>query len=222
MPIKSGQPEASGGFQSLIDSVREEAIARAEAEVSRILTKAEEQSRQAIAEAKEEAGRITAAAREQAGQFEASALESLTRASRDVILGVESALVAQLEVVLNREATKAMSSDVLSGILGKLAENWRNDDGAELEVLLSPADLEALEGVSRDGLAQQLLAGVALKPSPNVSAGLRIGLRDGHVHYDFTARTLADWLSQFVSPRLREVLRQAAVGFETVAQTARR
>lgn len=219
MSTKSGQPEASGSFQSLIDSVREEAIARAEAEMNRILTQAEEQSRQRIEEAKEEAGRIIAAASEEATQFEASARVSLKRASRDVLLGVESALIAQLEAVLTRETAEAMSGDVLSSILGKLADHWRKDDGAELEVLLSPADLEMLQRASHNGLAQQMLAGVALKPSPNVSAGLRIGFRDGLVHYDFTARALAEWLSQFVSPRLREILREAAVEVDSETQT---
>ncbi len=218
--MPTDQPEASSAFQSLIDSIREEAIARAEAEASRILTKAEERSRQAISEAHEEAGRITVAAREEAARFEASARDSLKRASRDVLLGVESALVAQLEAVLTREITESMRGEILSDILGRLIQNWRNDDAAELEALLSPADLEALESVARNGLAQQLLAGVTLKPSPSVSAGLRIGLRDGQVHYDFTAEALAEWLSRFVSPRLREILREAALGAEARTETA--
>lgn len=218
MSTESDQPETSSAFQALIDSIRKEAIEQAEAEAGRILTKADEQARQTTSEAKEEAVRITETAREEAAQFEASARESLKRASRDVLLGVEAALVAQLQVVLTHEATEAMRGDGLSGILENLAANWHNDQGAELEVLLSPADLEALEGVSQNGLAQKLLAGVVLKPSSNVSAGLRIGLRDGQVHYDFTAAALAEWLGQFVGPRLREILREAAV--EAQVQTA--
>lgn len=212
MDSDPGQPKnPASAFQPLIDLVRREAIVEAEAEAERILTNAQDQAAKIVASAKEEAGELLDEARQEARQFEDSARESLKRASRDVLLSVESALVAQLEAALARESAEAMQGEGLATILGKIAENWRKDDpDADLEALLSPDDLEALQAAAERGVARQLLAGVTLKPSPKVSAGVQIGRKDGSVHYDFTAQTLAEWLGRVTGPRLREILREAA------------
>lgn len=210
MPAEEDRPTPPGAFQSFIDSVRVEAIERADAEAHRILTAADEQSRKTISDAKAEAERIVEAARADAARFETTARESLERAARDVLLEVEAAVVAQLRVALTREVTEVMCGQNLSDLIDKLVGNWHERDHAELEVLLSPADVETLESLSRDALARQLAAGVTVKGSSQVNSGLRIGVVDGHVHYDFTCETVAEWLSQFVAPRVRAVLREAA------------
>tara|TARA_R110002096_G_scaffold342549_4_gene535547 strand:- start:2192 stop:2863 length:672 start_codon:yes stop_codon:yes gene_type:complete len=212
MPTATDHADDSiNAFQSLIDSIRREAVEEAEVEAGRVLKSAETQARQMLTKAKEEAARIIEEGRKEAERFETTSQDAVKRASRDALLGFEAALLAQLRVVLGRKTAEAMRGKELASILHALAENWRkNEPEAELESLLGPDDLDALQGLGQDELVAHLLAGVELKPSPDIPAGLRIGLKDGRAHYDFTAPMLAEWLGQFVGERLRALLVEAA------------
>ena len=211
MISKAGNGEGSAStFQPLIDSIRREAIEQAEAETQRMLSKAQEQARTIIEEAEKESKEIENLAQTKASQFEKASRDSLKRASRDVLLGLESTLRAQLDEIIKHRAAEATRGEGLARIVNNLTTNWRGETGQELEALVNPADLDKFRDDALASLAEHLLAGVELKPSPRVSAGLHIGLKDGSSHYDFSAQTMAEWLGRSVSPRLREILSEAA------------
>jgi len=202
--------QPSRSFDALIDSVRQEAVEKAEEEATRIRAEADKQALHIISTAQASAKDMMDEARIESIRFEASAKGSLKRASRDLLISMESTLIAQLNALLIRDIRQVMSGDRLAEILGKLAENWRRDDqDVTLEALMSPTDIQDFREEAIGSLAKHL-QDIVIKPSPTVMGGLCIGIKDDHVHYEFTAETLANWLGQTVEPTLREILREAA------------
>lgn len=199
-------------FQGLIDTLRDEAVEKAEKESARIVTAAEKRAAKMLADARSEAEGIVTAATREAEQSENSGNDALQRASRDVLLSLESAITDQLDVVIQRETRAVLRGEALAVTVRTLVEKWsfEEDETPELEVLMNEADLSSLEEAGWHGLKEDLLEGVAFRPVPDIEAGLRIGQKDGSVHYDFTARTLAEWMSRFVTPRVRDMLREAS------------
>lgn len=207
----TGQSNHSSPFKALITSVRNEAVREAESEVERIHTKATEKARHLVKNAEHEAQQILDQAREEALQFQKASEDAVKRASRDVLIAMESAILAQLNAVLLRETREAMNGESLAGIIRTLVENWRQERPDEpLELLLSPANLRELEEVSWAGLKDEFRRGVTLRPVEGIDAGLRIGAVDGAGHYDFSSETMVAWLSRFIGPNLRAVLRESA------------
>lgn len=210
MGANTSNPSGSNSFQALIDSVRREAVKAAEEEVNRIHTNAKERAARLLADAKLEAEQIVADARNEAKQFETSSEDAIRRASRDMILELESALLTQLEAVYEREARAVLTGDSLPEIVQSLIENWSQDQPNEpIEVLVNRTDLEKLEEIGLQGLRDDLKSGVSLQSFEGIEAGVRIGTADGAAHYDFSPRTLARWMSRFAGPRLGRILREA-------------
>lgn len=198
-------------FQGLIDNLREKAVEESEAEAKRIVSAAERRAADTLAKAKREAEAIVSEAEALAEKREAAGHDALKRASRDVLLSLEAAITGRLDAVLKRETRAVVRGEVLAAMVRALVEKWSPDAGdGKLEILLSQDDLEALKEAGWQGLQEELLDGVVLRPVPGVEAGLRIGRENGTIHYDFSAEILAEWMGRFVTPPIRELLRQAA------------
>jgi V/A-type H+-transporting ATPase subunit E len=113
----------------------------------------------------------------------------------------------KLDRLVRDHVGEALSGDSLATVIEQLATNWRVDGDANLEVLISEENRERLESGSLAQLRDQLRDNVTLRPSPEVDAGIRIGLENGNVRYDFTAGGIAEMLSQYLSPRLAALMR---------------
>lgn len=198
-------------FQGLIDNLREKAITEAEEKAVHILNTAEKRAAEILASARRDADEVLSRAQETAQKAETAGHDALRRASRDVLLSLEETITAQLNAVMHRETREVVRGEVLAVMVRTLVEKWDfNGDEGNPEVLISEKDLASLEEAGWHGLKDDLLEGVAVRPVPGVEAGLRIGSDNGTVHYDFTAQTLAEWMGRFVTPKIRETLREVS------------
>ena len=76
-------------------------------------------------------------------------------------------------------------------------------------MLLSDTDLAALEQSLRSKLSQQLKAGMEIRAGAGLAGGFRVSMKDGSSYYNFTPAEIASVLSEFLNPRLTEILQQA-------------
>jgi V/A-type H+-transporting ATPase subunit E len=76
-------------------------------------------------------------------------------------------------------------------------------------VILNEKDLKTLEEVVLSGVKDKLLKGVILKANDNFNGGFRIAVNNGSAYYDYSAEAVVDMLSNYLSPKVTALLKEA-------------
>jgi len=106
--------------------------------------------------------------------------------------------------VFRRQVGAALTPQALAPMIQQLVVQWAQR--GQVDVTVSPADREALEGLLAAGLQEELRGAVTIRASQSIAKGFRIELRGGSVYYDFTDATIAETLKAFVNPSLQAML----------------
>lgn len=197
-------------LKELIETIKKDGIASAEATAAQIIAEAERQAEGIREKAQKEAERLMQEAKREIARTEQASRDALVQAGRDLLLGLERRIVRLFEEVIKDATQEALDGEGLVQILAALLTAWVEKNDSNIEILLSPKDYQKLEKGLQARLAKELKKGVVIKPSPAVEAGFRIGEKNGSSYYDFTVEGLAEILSATLSPRLAELLKQAS------------
>ncbi|MFO7731194.1 MAG: V-type ATP synthase subunit E [Spirochaetia bacterium] len=196
-------------LKELIDRIKSEGIESAEQQAQKIVQEAETQAKQIVSDAETEADKIRQKAEEDAQRREQTGRQSLKQAGRDLLLSLEKRLQALFDTVIYTESAAALKGKLLQGTIKQLIDRW-DEEVAELHLLVAEDELQSIEKGLRDQLSAQLAKGMELKPLANVEAGFQVGYKDGSAYYNFTAEGVAEIVSQFLNPKLAEILKEAA------------
>lgn len=196
-------------LQELLDKIKDEGVKAAELESARIRQAAEKKAEEMLLKAQKEASEIIAKARAEAARFEQTSKEMVKQAGRNTILGLRKSILDVYSAVIQTETREALSEKTLEEAIVILIKSWADKKVSELEVLLSPKDLAKIESRLRTRLAEELKKGVELKPFPGLAAGFRIGMKDGAAYYNFTDQGIAEIMSEYLNPKLSELINQA-------------
>ena len=199
-------------LRELIDTIKAEGVQTAEKQAEQIIAAAEERARAITAQAQKSAEQITSDAKRDRQRQEAAGMEAIRQAARDLILGVQTQLVALFKNVVEKETSAAFSGEVLEKAVVAVVQSWASESEQGIEVLLSDSERSRLEASLRGKLSAELASGVVVTASPTIKSGFRLSTKDGTVYYDFGATAVADALSAYLSPRLAEAVREAAQG----------
>ena len=191
-------------LDSLIQRIRQEGVDEAQRTSDTMLAEAEEQARRIGQEARLESERILEAAKQEAADLREKGEQALRQASRDTVLLLRERIVALFESALQKEIAESLDPGLLVKLLESVVGQWRPD--AEIEVLVSETDSEALAGLTRSRLKQMLTTPISIVPSSRVTKGFRIGTKGGDVYYEFTDEALLESLKSVLAPRLRAIL----------------
>ena len=82
-------------------------------------------------------------------------------------------------------------------------------EAEDIAVILNSADLEKLEGALLAELKAKMLGGVTLKANDSFDGGFRIAVNNGAVYYDYSAEAVTDMLSNYLSPKVTALLKEA-------------
>ena len=137
--------------------------------------------------------------------------EAIVQAGRNMLLSFRESLLAELNVIVQEKTEKSLSKDVLSKLIPDVVKAWcKNTDASELSVLLSEKDLKALTSNFKTQLKAQISKGLEIKADKTLSAGFRIGVKNGQAFYDYSAESLAQMFSAYLNPKVSELLQKAA------------
>ena len=191
-------------LQSLLDRIQAEGVDKAKAEAARIVEEAERKAADVVAEAGRKAADLRAKAEEEARVLQARSEQSLRQAARDVVLEVGENVRQTLERVLRKDVDAALADPAfLQKYVERVAASAAGEGPAELHV--SPADAEKLAEYARARLAAGAADGIRIAPDSDVSAGVRVLVRDGRVEHDFTDEAVMEALSRVVRPSLAKL-----------------
>ncbi|MCR4741409.1 MAG: V-type ATP synthase subunit E [Treponema sp.] len=198
-------------LQVLIDKIKQDGIASAKAEADKIISDSEKKAESIIAEAQNKAAEIIKNAKLETERLEKASDEAITQAGRNMLLSFKDSLVNELDGLIQAETEKAESTKVLEKLVPETVKAWvKNSDASELSVLLSEKDLKDLEKSFTAELKAEIAKGLEIKPDKTLSAGFRIGVKNGAAYYDYSAESLAEMFAAYLNPKVAGLLKEAA------------
>ncbi len=194
--------------KELIDKIKNEGVLAAEAEAEVIVSEAEEKAAQLIKDAQAKADFYKAQAEKDIAQQKAAGREALKQAARDVLIGLDKQLMKRFDAVIIESVDAALTTALTEKIIVDLVHAWAAKGEEGVKVILSSKDAEKLQESLQGKLSQSLKEGVEIIPSAKFAKGFRIGGSSG-VLYDFSNESIAEVLSQALSPDLAAALKEA-------------
>lgn len=194
-------------LDSLIKRIKEEGVEEAKRHSEEIISEAEKEARRIVEDAWKEKENIIREGEERARNLKRSAEESIRQASRDILLSLRHKITELFDRVLKERVSEELSSKNLKDIITKVIENFKKEEGLEIEVLLSKKDKEALEATLLESLADEIKKGVTFKISSAIEKGFRIGQKGKNFYYDFSDDAIAEAFKLYLNSRITEILK---------------
>lgn len=198
-------------LQELIDKIKKDGVVTAEAEAAKIVEASEKKAEGIIADAQAKAAEIIKNAKAETERMEKASDEAIIQAGRNMLLSFKDSLIGELDGLIKAETEKAESKEVLTKLIPETVKAWaKNADASELSVLLSEKDLKTLESALTSELKAEVSKGLEIKPDKTLSAGFRIGVKNGAAYYDYSADSLAEMFAAYLNPKVAALLKTAA------------
>ena len=199
-------------IKALLEKIHEEGIKAAEAKASQIKAEAEREAGRLIAQAKKEAERLIKEAKEDIAKDEQAKKALLAQAARDLLLELRAEINAMLGKIISHKVQEALSAEAIARIIAEIIKKEQASHKGDAVVALSKEDQEALEKGLLSKLKEEIKKGVNLRPSQELTGGFSISFDAGKSQFDFSDKALAQYLGNYVRPKLKELLEEAFSG----------
>ncbi len=194
----------------LIEQIKKDGVVAAEEEAKTIVDAAKAEAEKIIADAQAQADRILADAKAENERMTKSSEDAIRQAGRNLLISFRESVARELKTIAGENITAVYSSDALAGLIMSIVESWANKPDAEdIAVILNTEDLNRLEGTLLSALKEKMLKGITLKANDNFDGGFRIAVNNGSAYYDYSAEAVVDMLSNYLSPKVAELLKEA-------------
>jgi len=195
-------------LKELIEKIKIEGVKSAEERAAEIVAGAEKRASQLVEAARREAEQIVGQAKEEAARSERSGREALKQAARDLLLNLRGSITRVFTALVEAETTKVYDGKALEEAIVAVMKSWDGSELKELAVLLPEDKLKTLEGGLRARLSDELKKGLEIRPSAAARAGFVVSEKSGNAYYNFTSQAIAEVLSDYLNPRLAEIVRE--------------
>ncbi len=215
----------SSGMQQLINQLRKEGVERGQAEADKIIADAEAKALKLFEKRKAEAEAYFEKRHAEANKLKEKAEEELRTVFRDTLLKMQEDLVDRFTKKIQRlVAKKTMDEEMLEQMIleavGKQRKKAKLDKTKEVDVLLPDGviGLDFLrnnpERVKEGRLSKIVMAatgdllrdGVTFSSTKDISAGIKVFLKNEKVEIDMSDKALAEMLMEHLQPRFRAIL----------------
>ena len=197
-------------LQELLDKIKKDGVEVAEGEAKAIVDSAKAEAEKIISDAKAKAEKIISDAKAENEKIVRSGEDAITQAGRNLLISFRQSVATELSTVVGEKVKAVYSSDALAETIAKVVENWsKNPNTDNLSVILNSGDLEKFEATLLSALKSKMLDGVTLKPNDNFDGGFRIAVNNGAAYYDYSAEAVTEMLSNYLSPKVTELLKKA-------------
>lgn len=197
-------------LQELIEQIKKDGVAVAEAEAKNIVETAQAEAQKIIADAHAEADKILANAKSENERMVKSSEDAIRQAGRNLLISFRESVARELNAVISENVNAVYSSDALSELIIKIVEKLAvNSDVGDIEIILNEKDADELQSLILSAIKEKMLKGVTLKPNNNFDGGFRIAVNNGSAYYDYSAEAVVDMLSNYLSPKITKLLKEA-------------
>lgn len=198
-------------LQELISKIKRDGVASAESSAAKIISDAEKKAASIISDAEAKADSIVKTARAETERMEKASEDAITQAGRNLIISFRDGVNKELSAIVAAETERAMDKDLLKKLIPDAVKAWASKtDATDVSVLLPAKDLKLLESSLKSALRIRFSKGLEIKGDASLSAGFRIGSRNGAAFYDFSADEVAGLFSAYLNPKTTELMKRAA------------
>lgn len=197
-------------LQQLIDQIKKDGVATAEAEAKAIVEAAQADAKKILADAQAQAEKILAEAKTETERMTQSGEDAIRQAGRNLLISFRESVARELKAIVGENVAAVYSSEEFAALIARIIENWAGQpDAEEIAVFLNAQDLCKLETTALAALKEKIAKGITLKANDNFDGGFRIAVNDGGAYYDYSAEAVVDMLSNYLNPKVTELLKEA-------------
>lgn len=197
-------------LQELINQIKKDGVETAEVQAESIINSAKAEAEKIVAEAQAQADKILVNAKNENDRMVKSGEDAIRQAGRNLLISFRESVSRELNALVGENVAEVYSSEAFPKLVVNAVESWvEKPDAEELTVILNSKDLEAVEKILLTELKGKMLKGVTLKASDNFDGGFRIAEKDGQVYYDYSAEAVVDMLSNYLTPKVTAILKEA-------------
>ena len=197
-------------LQELIEQIKRDGVATAEAEAKTIVDAAKAEADKIISDAQSKADKIIAEAKAETERMTKSSEDAICQAGRNLLISFRKSVSRELEVIVGDNVEALYSSEMLAELITDVVKTWATKPDAEdIAVVLNTDDLKKLEETLLAALKEKMLKGVTLKANDNFNGGFRIAVNNGSAYYDYSSEAVVEMLSNYLSPKVTEILKEA-------------
>lgn len=196
-------------LKALIDRINAEAVAAAENKARVIEEEAHRKAEEIVAGAKAETQKILSDAADRISKMEENQKEELKQTARDILIALKKEVNAMLGRLVSSHVHKALNAEETTHLITSLVKNAPAKHKEEIIISIKKEELEKVEKALLAELRQETLKGITLKPSGDIRGGFIISYDNGKSHYDFSDKAIAEYITQYIRPKLGGILNQA-------------
>ena len=197
-------------LQALIDQIKKDGVDAAVAEAEAVIKAAKEEAEKIISDAKAQAEKYLLDAKNENERMVKSSEDAIRQAGRNLLISFRESVSKELNALVSENVTAVYSSDAFAKLIVNAVEGWvAKPDAEDIAVVLNSEDLKSLEETLVAGLKERLGKGVTLKSNDNFDGGFRIAVNNGGAYYDYSAEAVVDMLSNYLSPKVTALLKEA-------------
>lgn len=194
----------------LIEQIKKDGVVAAQTEANAIVDAAKKEAEKIIADAKAQAGKILSDAKAENERMTKSSEDAIRQAGRNLLISFRESVTRELKAITAENVTAVYSSDAFEKLIIDIVEGWANKPDAEdISVILNSVSLQKLEENLLAALKEKMLKGVTLTANDNFDGGFRIAVNNGSAYYDYSTEAVVDMLSNYLSPKVTELLKEA-------------
>jgi len=195
-------------IKSFIEKIQQEGIKVAQDKAEQIQKEALGRAQQIVQDAKLKAEQVTQETKEKLAKMTLEQRALLKQAGRDFLLSLHSEINNILQKLILAKVKETLSCQALSEILTDIIkETVRANNKAEIIIMLKPADLKKIKESLQGALAEEIKKGIVFKPQEDIEAGFLISYDAGKSHFDFSDKSLAEFISSSIKPQLEDLFK---------------
>ena len=197
-------------LQELIDQIKKDGVEVAESEAKSIIDTAKAEAEKIISDAKAQAEKILADAKTENEKMVKSSEDAIKQAGRNLLISFRESITRELKAIINENVASVYSSDMFAQLIKNVVESWaEKSDTEDIAVILNSNDLKTFEEISLAALKERISKDITLKANDNFDGGFRIAVNNNGAYYDYSAEAVVDMLSNYLSPKVTQLLKEA-------------
>ena len=197
--------------QELIDKIKSEGIQVAKQEAGEITKHAQNQASKINEDAMTVSDQLLQNAKEDIKKMQEATHMALKQASRDMLLALRNEIESMLKRIISSQVKDSLSPDQLASIITEVIKGSLEADQStpDIHVTLNVKDLKKLEENFIAKLQKQVKGSIKLEASDDIDKGFTISYDAGKSSFDFTDKSLAQFLSQYLNSQVSDLLKES-------------